>query len=339
MLDNWIFETIGRERSRKQLDEWILKRLIDVCSYARENSKFYRERIPENMTCMEDFHKLPFTRAEDLKEHGRRMLCVPASSVRRIVTLETSGSTGDKKRVYFSPEDLECTIDYFQHGIGEFICASDRVVTLFPGNTPDGLNDLLRQAVERIGASFLYFGYPKGRTIELLNVLKDEQITFIVGPPAAVSEAARQAGAEKLKCQIGGVLLAAQFVSEEAVDSIERAWHCRIYEHYSMTETGYAGAVGCRIPGGYHIWENGLYYEIIDPDTGSVLPDGVHGEIVVTTLTERAMPVIRYRTGDTGSISPRICSCGSILKRLSRVDDRPVGKKFEPSNYQKVITF
>jgi phenylacetate-coenzyme A ligase PaaK-like adenylate-forming protein len=89
-----------------------------------------------------------------------------------------------------------------------------------------------------------------------------------------------------------------------------------------MTEMGYGGGVECDAHDGYHLREADLFMEIVDPTTGRVLPDGVSGEVVVTTLTRRAMPLIRYRTGDQARLLPDYCPCGSTLRRLGKVQGR-----------------
>jgi phenylacetate-coenzyme A ligase PaaK-like adenylate-forming protein len=145
--------------------------------------------------------------------------------------------------------------------------------------------------------------------------------------PARVSE--RCGAAAALRERIQGVLLSASYVSDQDRADIGRIWDCRVNEHYAMTETGLCGAVGCTVPASYHLWESGLYYEIIDSDTLLPLPEGCYGELVVTTLTDRGMPFIRYRTGDRSRALPGTCPCGSVLRRIERVQARPVGKKFQ----------
>lgn len=125
-----------------------------------------------------------------------------------------------------------------------------------------------------------------------------------------------------MKC----VLLSAEYVSPQSRAAIRGAWGCRVFEHYGMTEMGLGCAVSCGERSGCHIRESDLYLEIIDPQTGRVLPDGEEGEVVFTTLTRRGMPFIRYRTGDWSSFLTEPCRCGSILKRISRVGDRSMGK-------------
>jgi phenylacetate-coenzyme A ligase PaaK-like adenylate-forming protein len=120
--------------------------------------------------------------------------------------------------------------------------------------------------------------------------------------------------------------LSADYVSQAIVREIESAWHCPVFNHYGMTETGLGGVVDCGARSGGHIREADLYVEIIDPATGHTVPDGERGEIVVTTLTRVGMPLIRYRTGDLSRIIPEPCRCGTVLKRLEWVKGRLAGQ-------------
>jgi phenylacetate-coenzyme A ligase PaaK-like adenylate-forming protein len=104
--------------------------------------------------------------------------------------------------------------------------------------------------------------------------------------------------------------------------AIETAWGCRVFEHYGSTELGLGGAVQCEAFAGLHVREADLLFEVIHPDTGEALPDGVEGELVATTLTRQGMPLIRYRTGDLVRMSANRCRCGSALRCLERVTGR-----------------
>ncbi|MDD4369450.1 MAG: phenylacetate--CoA ligase family protein, partial [Oscillospiraceae bacterium] len=110
------------------------------------------------------------------------------------------------------------------------------------------------------------------------------------------------------------------------IDAIEKAWHCRVYNHYGMTEMGLGGGIECEARAGLHLREADLYFEIINPVTGAPVPEGEEGEVVFTTLTREGMPLIRYRTGDLASFIPGPCPCGTVLKRLTRVKDRIEGR-------------
>jgi len=349
LLDSWVAGSIGAEGNltRGQIDDWTLKALKRTVERAAAQSPFYAERLKGlRISNMEDFKGLPFTYPDDLRRDSLKMLCIPGRDVKRIVSLTTSESSGEPKRVYFSERDLLETVNYFAHGLKEFTKEGEKALLLFPGSSPDGLNDLIIRALEMLGCRGEWFGYPReDRFAELAERILGQQITFLIGTAASVAAFARFTEqtdpARKIAGQIRGVLASAAYVSEEDRAAIIRAWDCEVNEHYSMTETGYAGAVGCSVPGGYHVWESGLYYELIDPVTGIAVPDGEEGEIVVTTLTERAEPFIRYRTGDIARFVPGRCACGSCLKRLERVHDRDIGKKFEREDIEneKICNF
>ena len=349
-MDSWVASCLGApepvnrddlERIRPELfnREILEKRQLELLNgilcYAREKSSFYRERFPDKqITSFAEFADLPFTTPEDLCRRGYEMVCTGADEIGRIVTLmETSGSEGLPKRVYFTPADQERTVDFFHHGMMEFAVPGDRALLLFPGNSPGSLNVLLTEALSRMEVKARIFGFPKpedyGRVSE---EIVSGNFNRIVGPPftiAAIAEYSEKAGmAEKTAGIVESVLLAGSFVSKQDCETIQRLWHCRIDEEYGMTETGLGGGVGCKTGGGYHLWESDLYYEVIDPDTGAPVPDGTCGELVVTTLNRQAMPFIRYRTGDRSRILPGPCACGSILKHLERVQSRPSVKKY-----------
>ena len=336
MLDAWVAQQIGcgGALSREALDAYTLRRLNAVTQRARALSPWYRETLPPGeIRTLEDFRRLPFLTPETVKAEGARLLCVGAEDIERVVTLLSSGSTGAPKRIYFTAADQETTVDYFHHGMAEFTSPGAKVLSLFPGTSPGSLNDLLTRALRRLGAEMEVFGFPTpDRCGDLCAAIIAGGYDFLAGPAEAVAGAARYSEAQGLSdalaSQIGGVLLSASFVSDADRTDIARIWRCAVNEHYAMTETGLCGAVGCRVPGQYHLWESGLYYEVIDPETLLPVPDGAYGELVVTTLTERGMPFLRYRTGDRSRVIPGPCPCGSLLRRIERVQARPVDKKF-----------
>ena len=118
------------------------------------------------------------------------------------------------------------------------------------------------------------------------------------------------------------ILLSTDHAADSLIREVERNWQCRVFDHYGMTEMGLGGGVECEAHSGYHLREADLYFEIIDPDSGQLLPEGCEGEVVFSTLTRRGMPLIRYRTGDFSRFLPEKCACGSVLKRLGRISSR-----------------
>ncbi len=312
-----------------------LEKINEVLSYVREKSPFYKERLPFFYAdSFSQFEKLPFTTPNDIKEYGYKMVCVKMDDIDRVVTvMETSGSTGAAKKLFFTAKDQEYIIDYFMHGMMEFADKGDNVMILFPGRAEGSLNDLLSRSLKRMGATPFVFGFPgEDHYEDVLKQILQDKISYLVGPAALLAKLARLSQKLMISGEISenikAVLCAAAFVSDENKNAIESIWSCRVDEHYGMTETSLAGAIGLKGMEGYHPWESGLYYEIIDPVTGEALPEGEEGELVVTTLNREGMPLIRYRTGDTSAFLPGESPDGSALRRLKRVSDRKTEKKF-----------
>ncbi|MCE5348325.1 MAG: hypothetical protein LLG13_18820, partial [Bacteroidales bacterium] len=123
---------------------------------------------------------------------------------------------------------------------------------------------------------------------------------------------------EIFKNNIEKVLLSADYVPEVLISELSNIYGCKVFTHYGSSEMGYGGGVECGALNGYHLREADIYFEIIDPDTGKPVEDGQYGEIVFTTLTRQAMPLIRYRTGDIASFSSVPCKCGTFLRTMTR---------------------
>ena len=311
--------------TRSRLEAYQLQKIRETFLYVRENSPFYRDMLSDAETDsvqrIEDMARLPFTTSDDLKRHPLRFLCVSQSSIERCVTLQSSGTTGPAKRLFFTREDLEHTLDFFHHGMSTLVHPGDRVMILLPGGgRPDSVSDLLSRAMARMAVQSLAPGPDPETTTD---TIVQQNITCLVGAPVPVLALARSGRQEKfLKNRIKSVLLTADHIPAAIVDAIESAWNCKVYCHYGMTEMGWGGGVECEARDGYHLREADLFIEIVDPETGRLLPDGERGEIVVTTLTRVGMPLIRYRTGDISRFHTSPCACGTVLKRLDRITGR-----------------
>ena len=340
MIDSWIKRKIGLSEAddliRKRLEDYQLFRLRKTLAHAKKNSIFYRELyekidIEKDIKNLNDIKEIPFLTPDDLKENGNKMICVPQSNISRIVTLDTSGSTGKPKRVYFTENDQELTKDYFNYGLRVMTNTDDVFMILLPCTAPGSVGDLVRIGLERNGVKVISYGFPssdQSQDREIINIMKQQGVTSLVGTASSVTRLS-----EKSKINQGNrdivirtVLLSAEYVSTENVADISENWNCEVFEHYGMTETGLGGAMACESHEGYHPREADLLFEIIDPKSGEVLPEGEYGEIVFTTLTREGMPLIRYRTGDVSRWIFESCPCGSILNRLDRVGDRKVRK-------------
>ncbi len=326
-LDRWVAEKIGLQDEdsltpRKILayQDVMLKKLL---AYVSVKSPFYRELYRNVDTSvisgLDDLSRLPMVDAGDLVEHSSRMVCVSQKEISRIVTLETTGTTGSPKRVYFTNEDQELTIDFFHRGMLNLIGPSDHLLILLPWERPGSVGDLLQKGVRRIGAEVTCYGLVDSPE-SVVNTIIARGITSLVGVPVQILSLVYAPGAEKVN--LAAVLLSTDYVAGSLAGKIGLRFGCPVFEHYGMTETGLGGAVSCRAFQGYHPRAADLVFEIIDPNSGELLETGETGEIVVTTLTRQGMPFIRYRTGDKGRFLAKPCPCGSVLPRLDKVKGR-----------------
>jgi phenylacetate-coenzyme A ligase PaaK-like adenylate-forming protein len=330
-LENWIKRKIGlREADRltgQNLGQYQLRRLQETLAYARSHSPFYRALLAafphQPIQKLDDLLRLPFTTADDLCDQSLQFLCVSQSDVARVVTLQTWEAR--PKRLYFTDEDLELTVDFFHHGMSGIVQAGQKVLILMPGERPGSVGDLLARALARMGVQGIVHGLVQdpGRTVQKIL---EERVDCLVGIPVQVLSLARHsAGAQVPPGLIKSVLLSSDYVAQTIVDEVAQVWGCSVFEHYGMTEMGLGGGVHCSAHEGYHLREADLFFEIIDPRTAQPVSEGEMGEVVFTTLTRRAMPLIRYRTGDLASFICEPCPCGTILKGMDRIRGRLKG--------------
>ena len=327
-LDGWIAEQIGHGSApldRRDLERYQLDHLSQTLTLAAGSSRFYRNRIPRSIDTLNDLANLPFTTADDIRADPLAFVCGSQGQIRRIVTLDTSGTTGQPKRIAFTGADQELTIDFFTVGMSTFTRPGDRVAILLPVETPGSVGDLLATALDRLGATPLRHG-PVFDPPRSLQRIIDERADVAVGVPTHLLAMARHPAPQPA---LREVLVSTDHMPHAIVRVLESTWGCTAYDHYGMTEMGLGGGVECVAREGYHLREADMVFEVIDPDNGEVLADGEPGEVVFTTITRTGMPLIRYRTGDLSSFIPGACRCGSSVKRLqpirSRLDGREVG--------------
>lgn len=300
ILDAWIEKKHGFS-GRRAYDAALPELLSRAVDHARSAS-FYA-RYP-GVSTLSDFEALPCITAETLREHGAHMLCVTPDRVRRIVTQQTSGTTGLPKRLCFTDADLERTVDYFANGMRLVAAPNETCAVCLPCETPDGVGDLLARGLARMGAIPLRIGL-------LQDTGALPQAQSVVGTPVQMLGlcALLSAAGKKLPKK---ALLSSDYVPRMLLKRI-RAMGVEPYEHFGMTETGYGCAIDCAAHDGMHVRENDLYLEVLCD--GKPVYDA-WGELTVTTLQSEAMPLLRYRTGDTAKLTKARCACGSWLSRL-----------------------
>ncbi|MGD9949891.1 MAG: DVU_1553 family AMP-dependent CoA ligase [Desulfobulbus sp.] len=311
---------------RTTIDDWQLRQLRNQLGYCRERSPFYRRHLQdvptEAMQHLDDIAQLPFITEADLRAFGAEMVCVSQDAVARIITMHSSGTTGPPKRLFFTAEDLDRTLDFFHLGMQHMVDPGQSVAILLPGATPDSTGHLLARALERFQVASHILGLVTQPEMAA-QALAKLQPDVLVGFPVQILAIARMA--EFLQISLGNIrslLLCSDYIPQSLNAELVALLGCEIFTHYGTTETGLGGAVDCRAHCGSHLREAELFFEIIDPQTAIPLADGQWGEIVFSTLTRNGMPLIRYRTGDRGRLLPGICPCGSTIRRLDQVQGR-----------------
>ena len=318
-LDALIAEQEGLDKvDRDTIRAIQLKKLNRILARENKRGAFYRD-LPERLRSLEEISFLPFTTDEDLAQNAGGLLLCSQSKVSRVLSDATSGTTGAAKRVFYTGDDLENTVQLYMAGLGELIFPGSVTMICFPFSGPFGLGELIAEAVSRLGARPLKTG-PLLCYGEYAELLEREKPDTFVGMPVQLLGLLRYCGKGSL-CR---ALVSGDACPESVIHGCESILGSRLFPHYGSREMGMAGAICCQAHEGMHLRENHIIAEIID-ESGRPLPDGERGELVVTTIGMEAMPLIRYRTGDFTRILPEPCPCGSAALRLDRIERRHTG--------------
>lgn len=328
-LDNWICEKIKvkDKLSREELEKYQLNTLNNLIKYVKENSPFYKEiyKDLDRINSLDELHKIPIINKDDIISNGQKMVCVNQSEISRIVSIDTSGTMGKHKRIYFTEEDQKLTRDFFIQGLSFLVKKEDVMMIMLPFKRENSVGDLIKQSLEIMRVKPILNGNLSSFEYTT-NLMINENVNSIVGMPVEILALGKYIKKENLPIKIKSILLSADMVNDTFIEEIKKVYNCEVFNHFGMTETGLGGAVDCFSHNGMHIRENDLLVEIVNPITKENMKDGESGEILITTLTRKAMPLIRYSTGDISSFKKGNCSCNSILKRLNsikyRIDDR-----------------
>lgn len=333
-----------------QLQALQSEKLVKQVQHVYDHVPYYRAKMdelgvtPADIHGIEDLHKLPFLSKADLRDaYPYGLLAVPLKDCVRIQS--TSGTTGRRVVAFYTQKDIDLWEDCCARaivaagGTDEDVCQVCYGYGLFTGGP--GLNG----GSHRVGC--LTLPMSSGNTERQLQFMMDLRSTILCCTPsyaAYLGEALREQGYKPEDNALKAGIFGAEPWTEEMRRDIEKTLGIKAYDIYGLTETSGPGvSFECEEQAGMHINEDHFLAEIIDPDTGEVLPEGSKGELVFTSLDKEAFPLLRYRTRDICVLSRKPCSCGRTHVRMSkpmgRTDDMLIirGVNVFPSQIETVL--
>ncbi len=339
-------ETASLDEMRKIQNEKLVKQVKHVY----ENVKYYRDLMdekgvtPDDIKSIDDLHKLPFLTKADLRDaYPYGLLGTDLKNCVRIQS--TSGTTGRRVVAFYTQEDVdlweECCARAIVAvgGTNEDVCQVAYGYGLFTGGP--GLNG----GSHKVGC--LTLPMSSGNTERQIQFMQDLHSTIICCTPsyaAYIGETLKEMGLTPDDIDLKAGIFGAEPWTEEMRRDIEKSLGIKAYDIYGLTETSGPGvSFECEEQTGMHINEDHFLAEIIDPETGEVLPEGSKGELVFTSLDKEAFPLLRYRTRDICVLSRKKCSCGRTLIKMSkpmgRSDDMLIirGVNVFPSQIETVL--
>ena len=314
---------------RNDLEQLQLERLQATLNRAYRSVRFYKALfdeagiIPEEIKTMEDLAHIPFTRKTALRDnYPYGMFAVPLREVVRIHS--SSGTSGKPTVVGYTKNDLAHWSNLVARILVSAGVTSEDVIQIAFGYGLFTGGFGLHYGAERLGASVIPVS--SGNTEKQVMIMKDYKTTVLVCTPSYalyIAEVLEQMGIHpnELSLKIG--CFGAETWSESIRGKIEEILYIKARDNYGLSEIIGPGVAGeCQYKCGMHINEDHFIPEIINPETGERLPIGEKGELVLTTLTKEALPMIRYRTGDITRLTEEPCQCGRTLMRMDRVTGR-----------------
>jgi len=346
MIWNAHYECMEREELRKLQGE----RLPAMVEKVYFNVPFYRLKLqekgiePGDIRTIDDLQKLPFTTKQDLRDnYPFDLFAVPQQEIVRLHA--SSGTTGKSTVVGYTHNDILMWSEVVARSLTMAgVTKSDIIQVAYGyGLFTGGLG--LHYGAEKIGASVIPIS--GGNTKKQLQLMEDFGSTAIACTPsyaAYLGEALAEEKIDRKNIKLKAGIFGAEPWTEEMRSQIERLLGLKAYDIYGLSEViGPGVSMECQCQNGMHIFEDHFIPEIIDPETGDVLPYGELGELVFTTVTKEAMPLVRYRTRDLTRLHAETCQCGRTLVRMEkcvgRSDDMLIirGVNVFPSQIESVL--
>ena len=332
------------------LRELQLSRLQETVERIWQAGTPYRARMeeagvsPSNINCLEDLARLPFSRKQDFRDtYPLGMMAVPLEEVVRLHA--SSGTTGSRTIVGYTARDLKTWSELVARfataaGVGAFDVAQ---IAFTYGLFTGGFG--LHYGLEMVGATVIPAS--AGNTELQLSLINDLATTVLVATPTYalhIAEVGAASGFDLEASTLRVGLFGGEPWSEGIRDRLESSMGISATDNYGLSEVLGPGVSGeCELKRGMHIAHDHFIAEIVDPVTGKPRPEGSEGELVLTTLTRQAMPVVRFRTGDLSMLYSKPCDCGRTTVRMSKVlgrsDDMLIirGVNLYPSQVEKAL--
>ncbi|UCE81860.1 MAG: phenylacetate--CoA ligase [Deltaproteobacteria bacterium] len=311
--------------SRDELTQLQLERLQATLNRVYKNVAFYRKKFdginfdPEDLVELDDLEKLPFTCSRDLSDaYPYDFFAVP---LREVVRVHSSSGTSKPIVVGYTRQDLKHWSQLVARILTAAGVTADDVVqvTLNYGLLTGGLG--LHYGAELVGASVLPTSV--GRTERQVTIMQDYRSTALAATPSyalVIADRMDTMGVDAKTLTLRYAMLAGEPWTEAMRAEIEDRLYVKATDNYGLSEIMGPGVAGeCLHQAGMHLSEDHFIAEVVDPETGNRLEAGEKGELIITTITKEAFPLIRFRTGDLCSLEYTACECGRTLARMSRV--------------------
>lgn len=334
---------------KEQLKKLQSERLVKTVENCYKNVECFRKRMdeknlkPEDIKGIEDLHKLPFSYKKDLRDYyPYGLFAVDMKDVVRVHA--SSGTTGKRIVVGYTEKDLDMWADCVARMFAEIGVTDKDIVQVSFGYGLFTGGFGLHAGAEKIGATVIPMS--SGNTSLQIQTMIDFKATVICCTPSYAmylgEEVERLGVKDQLSLKYG--IFGAEPWTEDMRKAIENSLNIKAYDIYGLSEVmGPGVACECKYQNGMHVWEDNFLVEIIDPETGEVLPEGEKGELVFTSVNKEAFPVIRYRTRDICSLKTEKCKCGRthiiMNKPTGRSDDMLIirGVNVFPSQIEEVL--
>ena len=302
--------------------------ILKAVQYAADNSPFYQEIWKESgvdarsIRSMEEFEMLPLTDKNDLRRaYPLGIQAVPSKKVVRVHS--SSGTTGSPVIIPYTQKDIDDWATMFARCYALAGITEEDVIQITPGYGLWTAGIGFQAGAEKLGAMVVPMG--PGNTEKQLMMMQDLKSTVFCATSSYALLVAEQVEKRGLKDRIylkKGIIGSERW-GDKMRQTIAETLGIELFDVYGLTEVYGPGiALDCPYHQGMHYWDDYLYFEIIDPKTGKVLPDGETGELVITTLCKEAAPLVRYRTHDITRILPQDCPCGSPYPMIDRIVGR-----------------